>query len=38
MKSLIIKDKIPQMMKGYPTVSDKYNVAGGIDVKVHFLI
>lgn len=30
MKGLIIKDKIPQMMKGYPTVSDKYNVAGGI--------
>lgn len=27
---LIIKDKITQLMKGYPTVSDKYNVAGGI--------
>ena len=26
---LIIKDKIPMFMKGYPTVSDKYNVAGG---------
>lgn len=25
---LIIKDKIPMLMKGYPTVSDKYNVAG----------
>jgi hypothetical protein len=28
--SLIIKDKIPMFMKGYPTVSDKYNVSGGI--------
>ena len=27
--SLIIKDKIQMLMKGYPTVSDKYNVAGG---------
>ena len=27
---LIIKDKIPMFMRGYPTVSDKYNVAGGI--------
>lgn len=27
---LIIKDKIQKMMIGYPTVSDKYNVAGGI--------
>lgn len=27
---LIIKDKITQLIKGYPTVSDKYNVAGGI--------
>lgn len=27
---LIIKDKIPSMMKGYPTMSDKYNVAGGV--------
>lgn len=27
---LIIKDKIPMFMKGYPTVSDKYNVSGGI--------
>lgn len=28
--SLIIKDKIAQLKKGYPTVSDKYNVQGGI--------
>jgi len=28
--SLIIKDKIQQLMIGYPTVSDKYNVSGGI--------
>ena len=28
--SLIIKNKIPMFMKGYPTVSDKYNVSGGI--------
>lgn len=28
--ALIIKDKIPMLKKGYPTVSDKYNVAGGI--------
>jgi hypothetical protein len=27
---LIIKDKFAQLRKGYPTVSDKYNVAGGI--------
>lgn len=27
---LIIKDKIPTLKKGYPTVSDKYNVTGGI--------
>ena len=27
---LIIKDKINQLMRGYPTVSDKYNVEGGI--------
>lgn len=27
---LIIKDKLNMFMKGYPTVSDKYNVAGGI--------
>ena len=27
---LIIKDKIAQLKKGYPTVSDKYNVQGGI--------
>lgn len=27
---LIIKDKIPMFMKGYPTVSDKYNVSGGV--------
>lgn len=29
--SLIIKDKIAQLMRGYPTVSDKYNVQGGIN-------
>lgn len=29
--SLIIKDKIAQLKKGYPTVSDKYNVQGGIN-------
>lgn len=29
--SLIIKDKIQSMMRGYPTVSDKYNVQGGIN-------
>lgn len=27
--SLIINDKIQELMKGYPTVSDKYNVTGG---------
>ena len=27
---MIIKDKLQQLMKGYPTVSDKYNVSGGI--------
>lgn len=27
---LIIKDKIPMFMVGYPTVSDKYNVTGAI--------
>lgn len=27
---LIIKDKLPMLKKGYPTVSDKYNVAGAI--------
>lgn len=27
---LIIKNKLTQMFKGYPTVSDKYNVQGGI--------
>ena len=27
---LIIKDKLPMLKKGYPTVSDKYNVTGGI--------
>lgn len=27
---LIINDKIRELMKGYPTVSDKYNVAGGV--------
>lgn len=26
---LIIKDRIKKFIKGYPTVSDKYNVAGG---------
>lgn len=30
MSKMIIKDKITQLRKGYPTVSDKYNVAGGI--------
>ena len=29
---LIIKNKIAQLKKGYPTVSDKYNVQGGIYV------
>lgn len=36
---LIIKDKIAQLKKGYPTVSDKYNVQGGInedDNALHF--
>ena len=28
--SMIIKDRIPALKRGYPTVSDKYNVAGGI--------
>lgn len=28
--ALIIKDKIQMFLKGYPTVSDKYNVAGGL--------
>lgn len=28
--SLIVKNKITQLRKGYPTVSDKYNVQGGI--------
>ena len=28
--NLIINKKIPMLKKGYPTVSDKYNVAGGI--------
>lgn len=27
---LILKDSVPMLMKGYPTVSDKYNVQGGI--------
>ncbi len=27
---LIINDKIQELMKGYPTVSDKYNVAGAV--------
>jgi hypothetical protein len=35
---LILKDKITQLMKGYPTVSDKYNVwpgtlAGSVSAK-----
>lgn len=37
--SLIIKDKIPMFMVGYPTVSDKYNVAGAVltgDTPVKF--
>ena len=36
---LIINDKIKMFMVGYPTVSDKYNVAGGIlegDHPAHF--
>lgn len=36
---LIIKDKIPMFKVGYPTVSDKYNVAGGTlvgDAAVRF--
>lgn len=28
---LIINKKIKQLLKGYPTVSDKYNVAGGVN-------
>lgn len=32
MSKLIIKDKISMLRKGYPTVSDKYNVQGGIVV------
>lgn len=28
--NLIIKDKIPMFKRGYPTVSDKYNVAGAV--------
>lgn len=27
---MILKDSIQKLMKGYPTVSDKYNVKGGI--------
>lgn len=37
--SMIIKDKIQQFMIGYPTMSDKYNVAGAIltgDKNVYF--
>lgn len=30
MSKMIIKDKISMLRKGYPTVSDKYNVSGGI--------
>lgn len=26
----ILKDSVPMMMKGYPTVSDKYDVQGGV--------
>lgn len=36
---LIINDKIQMLMKGYPTVSDKYNVAGAVlegDTPVQF--
>lgn len=36
---LIIKDKLQKMFAGYPTVSDKYNVAGGIlsgSTAIHF--
>lgn len=35
---LIIKNKIAQLKKGYPTVSDKYNVQGGINESdvLHF--
>jgi hypothetical protein len=32
MSKLIIKDRISALRKGYPTVSDKYNVQGGIVV------
>lgn len=28
--SLIIKDKLPMFIVGFPTVSDKYNVTGGL--------
>lgn len=40
---LIIKNKIGQLMKGYPTVSDKYNAQGGflqgaVDVKFGDLV
>lgn len=28
--NLIIKDKIPMFMVGYPTMGDKYNITGGI--------
>lgn len=37
--SLIIKDKIPMFIVGYPTVSDKYNVSGALlegDTSVAF--
>ena len=27
---LIIKDKLPMLKVGYPTVSDKYNITGGV--------
>lgn len=30
MKSMIINKSIPQLMKGKPTVGDKYNIAGAI--------
>ena len=36
---LILKDKIPMFIVGFPTVSDKYNITGGTltgNVPVHF--
>lgn len=29
---LIIKESLKKMMKGYPTISDKYDVEGGVNV------